>query len=426
MAELKRALGLPALVFYGVGVILGAGIYSILGQAAGEAGKALWLSLLLASLAAALTALSYAELATMFPRAGADYVYLRNAWPERRGLAGSVGWALVASRAATVATVALAFAGYARLFFEAPAWLVAGLLIVISAGVNLAGIRQASWANILFTLIEAGGLVALVVVGIREPAFAQAFLAAPHAGVLAGAGLIFFAFLGFEDIANLAEEAKRPGRDLPRAILLALAISTLLYILVAVASVALLDPERLAASSSPLAEAVREAAPALAGALGGIALFATANTALIALLAASRFLVGMGREGDAPAAFARTLERRKTPAYGIAFATVAALAFLPLGGVGVVGSIASLLALLAFAMTNVALARLRYLMPERERPFRVPIAIGRFPVLPALGVAAILVLLVQFEPVVYAVGAGVLGAGALARAASARAHARRG
>jgi amino acid transporter len=159
----------------------------------------------------------------------------------------------------------------------------------------------------------------------------QAFLAQPHVGVLAGAGLIFFAFLGFEDIANLAEEAKRPERDVPRAILIAVAASTVLYILVAVSSVALRSPERLAASLSALADAMRAGEPRLAGALGGVALFATANTALIAMTAASRMLLGMARGGDAPGALRRTLHGRKTPALAIGLVTVGTLAFLPLG-----------------------------------------------------------------------------------------------
>jgi amino acid transporter len=408
-AELRRALGLPALTFYGVGLILGAGIYSILGPAAGVAGEALWQSFVLGSLAAVLTGLSYAELATMFPHAGAEYVYLREAWPRAHWLPGAVGWALIASGTATAATVAIAFSGYAALFFTAfPSWLVAAALLVAAAALNVWGIREASWVNIVFTLIEAAGLVALILVGAQHPAWGQAFLAQPHVGVLAGAGLIFFAFLGFEEIANLAEEAKRPERDVPRAILIAVAASTVLYILVAVSSVALRSPERLAASSSALADAMRAGAPRLAGALGGVALFATANTALIAMTAASRMLLGMARGGDAPGALRRTLPERKTPALAIGLVTVGTLAFLPLGGVALVGSVASLMALVAFASVNVALIRLRYRAPGRKRPFRVPGSIGKFPIFGGLGLLVTLILLAQLEGKAYGLGIAAL------------------
>ena len=306
---MRRSLGLGSLTFYGVGVILGAGIYSILGEAAGVAGEALWWSFLLASLAALLTGLSYAELATMFPQAGAEYVYLRAAWPRASWLPGTLGWVLVATGIATTATVALAFAGYASLFIPLPLWTIAVALVVAMAALNVLGANEASWANIVFTLVESAGLVALIVVGARDPDFGRVFTTAPHAGVLGGAALIFFAYLGFEEIANLAEEARHPGRDLPRAILIAVAVSTTLYVLVAAASVALLAAstargERIAAGGCDAG-----GAPRLAGALAGVALFATANTALIAMMAASRLLFAMARGGDAPALLARTLAR---------------------------------------------------------------------------------------------------------------------
>ena len=305
---------------------------------------------------------------------------------------------MVIAGLATAATVSLAFAGYASRFISAPSWLVAALLVVAAVGLNVVGVREASWANIAFTLIEAAGLVALVAVGARDPDFWGVFASSPHAGVLAGAGLIFFAYLGFEDIANLAEEARHPARDIPRAILIAVAVSTLLYVLVAAASVALLDPAALARSASPLADAIQAGAPRLAGALGGVALFATANTALITITVAGRMLFGMARGGDAPSRLAATLPGRQTPAAALLVAGIGALAFLPLGGVGLVGSVASLLALLAFAAVNVTVLRLRPTRPEAIRPFRVPIAVRSVPLLPIAGLFVVLALMTQFAP----------------------------
>ncbi|MCD6032419.1 MAG: potE [Thermomicrobiales bacterium] len=346
--SLRRSLGLGSLTFYGVGLILGAGIYSILGEAAGIAGEALWQSFLLGSLAALLTGLSYAELATMFPRAGAEYVYLGEAWPGIPWLSGAIGWVLVMAGCATTATVALAFAGYASLFLALSPWVVAVALVSAAVALNVVGVQEASWVNIAFTLVEAGGLIAVIVAGARSPQFGEAFRDAPHPGVLGGAALIFFAYLGFEDIANLAEEA-----------------------------------------------------PHLAGAVGGVALFATANTALITVTAASRLAFALARGGDAPPVLGRTLAARQTPAAATVFAGGVALAFLPLGGVGFVGSVASLLALLAFAAVNAALVRLRFTRPEAARPFRVPLQIGRLPVLVVLGLMMVVLLFAQFEAPVY-------------------------
>ena len=344
----------------------------------------------------------------MFPQAGAEYVYLRAAWPRASWLPGTLGWVLVATGVATTATVALAFAGYASLFVSFPLWMIAVALVVAVAALNVVGVNEASWANIVFTLVEAAGLVALIVVGARDPDFGRVFTSAPHAGVLGGAALIFFAYLGFEEIANLAEEATRPARDLPRAILIAVAVSTTLYILVAAASVALLEPARLAASASPLADAMQVGAPRLAGALAGVALFATANTALIAMMAASRLLFAMARGGDAPSLLAQTLARRKTPAAAILLVAAGALVCLPLGGVALVGSVASLLALVTFASVNAALVRLRFTHPDQERPFRVPLPLGRVPCRPLLGLLVVLLLLTRFEPRAYGIAAAML------------------
>jgi amino acid transporter len=153
---------------------------------------------------------------------------------------------------------------------------------------------------------------------------------------------------------------------------------------------------------------MRAGAPQLAGAIGGVALFATANTALITITAVSRLLFGMARDGDGPPLLARTLPGRQTPAAAIGLVGLAALVFLPLGGVGLVGSVASLLALLAFAAVNAALIRLRFSRPREERPFRVPLAVGRAPVLAGFGLLVVLLLLTQFELRAYTIAAAAL------------------
>jgi amino acid transporter len=170
----------------------------------------------------------------------------------------------------------------------------------------------------------------------------------------------------------------------------------------------LLEPARLAASTSPLADAIQIGAPQLAGALAGVALFATANTALIAMMAASRLLFAMARGGDASPVLAQTLAGRKTPAAAILLITVGALFFLPLGGVGLVGSVASLLALVTFAAVNAALVRLRFTLPDQERPFRVPLPLGRVPLPTLIGLLVVLLVLTRFEPRTYGIAAMML------------------
>jgi APA family basic amino acid/polyamine antiporter len=394
---LDRTLGLGGLTFYGLGIILGAGIYSVLGAAAVHAGPSLWMCFAISGLVALPTALAYAELATTYPRAGAEFTYLRRALPRWPGVGLVTGLLVALSGAATCGTVAIAFAGYLQSFVEVPGMMVAWALIAAAAGLNIIGVKESGWVNVAFTLLEAGGLVLFIVVGATTDGFGEAFMTAPSFGVLSGAALVFFSFLGFENIANLAEEAKQPERDLPRAILLSLAIAITLYILVALAAVALMPPEQLADTQAPLADAARQGSSTVAGALGGIALFATANTALVSMLVASRVVFGIAREGGIPKQLSAILPRRETPWLATLVVAAIAAALVPLGNVGVVASLSSFASLLAFAWVNVALIVLRYREPDAKRPFRIPGAIGKFPLLPAFGVAATFGIATQLE-----------------------------
>ena len=409
--ELRPTLGWFELCLYAIGMILGAGIYSILGKAAGIAGHALWLSFAMGAVAAALTGLSYAELATAYPKAGAEYVYIRAAAPQWPWAATAVGIVIALAGAASAATVTLAFAGYLQVFMASPEVLVAiGLLLVMTA-INIIGIQASSRINAVFTLIEVAGLLLVIALGLTRPDFGHGAFRDVSLTVLPAAALVFFAFLGFEEIANLAEEARNAARDVPRAILVGVVVSTVLYILVALSATTLVAPEDLAASASPLADAASSVSVRLGGVLSAVALFATANTGLIALVATSRLIFGMARGRDLPPAFAKTLTKRRSPwvAGLLTFAVAAAL--VPLGGIELVAGLSSFAALVAFLAVNASLIVLRYRSPATPRPFRVPLSIGRFPILPALGVAAALLLLTQFGSEVYVAGAIALALG---------------
>lgn len=403
---LARTLGLAGLTFYGVGIILGAGIYSVLGAAAGQAGDPLWISFAASGLVALLTAFSYAELSTAYPRASAEFAYLRRALPRAPSVALVTGLLVALSGAATAATVAIAFAGYLRSLVELPVAVVAWSLLGAATLLNVAGIKASGWINTAFTLIEGAGLLLFVGLGATSESFGRAFTAAPTLGVASAAALVFFSFLGFENIANLAEEAKRPERDVPRAIFLSLGIATTLYVLVAIAAVALLPAEQLADSDAPLADAASGASTKIAGALGGIALFATANTALVSILVASRVVFGIARERELPEKLAAVSRKQKSPWAAILVVGGVAAALVPFGEVGVVASLSSFASLVAFTAVNGALIVLRYREPDANRPFRVPGTIGRFPVLPALGALATVGVATQLD------GTAVLGGAA--------------
>lgn len=403
--QLKPVLGPVQLIFYSVGVIIGAGVYSVIGAAAGLAGGNLWISFLAGAVIALLTGLSYAEMTTSFPTAGAEYVYIRRAFPRAPWASFAVGWIILFGGAATATTVAVAFGGYLRSFADVPVMASAFLLLAACTLVAIWGLRESSWLNIAFTTIEVAGLLLVVVAGFTKPQIAQPLLSPDiQPGIMAAAAILFFVYLGFEEVANLAEEVREPARDMPPAILWSIGITTVLYILVSLAAVALVSPPELAASEAPLALAVERVWPGAGGLLSGIALFATANTVLITLIAISRLAFSMARDGEIPVVVARLGPKRGTPWIASLITFGLSVALLPIGDIAILAGLSSFAALLAFFAVNVALIALRYRHPDHKRPFRVPLNIGRFPVLPVLAIASILFLLAYFDWKIYIAG----------------------
>jgi len=408
---LTRTLSLTQLVFYGVGTIVGAGIYTIIGSAAGLAGTALWVSMLFAGAAAFLTALSYAELISMLPKAGAEYQFLKAAFPKAPLISFLAGFLIALNAAATSATVSLAFAGYLRVFLDVPAALTAFALLTVCTTLNIAGLRQSTWVSIGMIVIEVGGLLLLIVMGLYKGDAADAITLPSFGdtpGIFAATALVFFVYIGFEDVANLSEESKNPRRDVPRALLWSVAVTSMVYMLVVWAVFSVLEPDQLEQSDSPLTTAGRAVAPWLGQTLAVTAMFATASTALISLVSISRLLFGMARDGDMPDALAKTMSQRKTPWVAALVLYVAACVLLPLGEIKIIASISALGILLVFVGVHAAVIVLRYKEPSRERPFRGPLQLGRMPVLPPLGIIICLALMTQFEPIVYAVTAGAV------------------
>ncbi len=385
-------------------MILGAGIYSIIGQAAGKAGYGLWQGFVLAAIGALLTALSYAELATMYPKAGGEYVYLRNAFSNQRWLANTTGIIMTFAGSATAATVALAFSSYLQHFVILPHLLVAGCLLTLFTAINVIGIKQSSWVNAIFTTIEVFGLALFIWLGWKNPEFGSALFTTPTSATISSAALIIFAYFGFENIVNLAEETKSPEKTIPRAILLSLCISTVLYILVSLAAVALMRPEQLAQTESALTDAAMGSSPEIAGVLAGIALFSTANTALIALLTTSRILYGISKDNSLPQAIAKTLPLRQTPWVAAVIALCLSMSLLPIGKVETLASVASFTTMIVFIAVNSAIIALRISEPNKKRPFRVPVSIGSIPIFPVIGILTCLVFIFQFDSKIYLIG----------------------
>ena len=306
---LVRSLGLGQITASGVGIIIGAGIYVLLGAATAEAGAAVWIAFGVAGLLSGLTALSYAELAAMFPNAGAEYDYTRRVAPE--WVAFLVGWVMILGLVIAAAAVSLGFASYLRYFMDIPQRLGAWALLGLVTAIALAGIEQSAKLTVALSAVQVGGLAVIVAIGVPHIGEQNLIEGSSTAGVITAAALVFFAFVGFDEVITLAEETTDPARTVPRALLSALAISTVLYMAVAVAAVSVLGPAALGASEQPLADV-------MAAAIGGrsadvvaiVALVATTNTTLLAVTAASRLQYGMADTGALPARFARLSARR--------------------------------------------------------------------------------------------------------------------
>jgi len=411
---LKPTLGPIQLIFYSVGVIVGAGVYSVIGTAAGLAQQSLWLSFAIGAGVALLTAISYAEMATAFPTAGAEYIYIRKAWPGADALAFGIGAVILIGGAATAATVALAFGGYLRAFVDMPAGWSALILLTVCTAFNIWGMQESSWANMLFTSIEVAGLLLIIAAGLAQETRQPAPPIGTEPAIMAAAALLFFVYLGFEEVANLAEEVRKPARDIPLALFASMGITTLLYVLVALAVVHMASPAELAASQAPLTTAIHSVWPNAGNILSAIALFATANTVLITVIATSRLAFAMARDGEIHGVFARLLHVRQTPWVAAILALVMASALLPIGSIKILAEMSSFAALVAFIAVNVVLITLRYRLPEHHRPFRVPLSIGRLPVLPVIAIASIAFLLTHFDWQIYVAGAIALVLSAVA------------
>jgi len=419
--KLKRAVGLFEATFFGVGIIIGAGIYALIGPAAGMTGNSLWISFLIGAIIASFTGLSYCELSTMFPKAAAEYVYTRRAFGSRF-IAFLVGWLLVLTGMISAATVSLGFAGYFKELFGVFTDIVfsivpvALLLIAVLSYINFKGIKESSRFNVFLVCIIIIGLLFVIFLGL--PKFGNVnYLEIPFGskGIFSAAALIFFAYIGFEDIVNIAEETRNPRRILPRAIILAIVITTLLYILTALSAVSLADWKDLRTSAAPLAFAASQALGQKAFIfLALTALFATGSTVLIILVVTARMMYGMAREKSLPEFLALIHERTRTPWLAVFTAMIFSMAFVFFGDIKVVAHLTSLAAFVTFTTVNISLIWLRYTMPKMKRAFRVPLNIGNFPVIALLGVFSSLFMIFQFELNLILFGLGILLAGAIA------------
>jgi amino acid transporter len=371
------------LIFFVLGDILGAGIYALVGEVGAETGGAIWAPFLLALFLAVFTAFSYAELVTKYPRAAGAALYVNRAF-RMPFLTFVVAFAVLASGLASAATIGRAFGGqYLSAFVAWPTVAVGLGFLAVIAAINLRGIRESMRFNFALTLIEVAGLLLVVVIGVTaltdgigDPSRVLEFDrdTSVFMAILGGAGIAFFALIGFEDSVNLAEEARRPRVDYPWALFGGLMAAGAIYLAVTLVASMVVPVDRLASSSAPLLEVTSVGPLAVPDRLfSAIALFALANGALINLIMASRLMYGMAEQGVVPGVFGRVLPKRRTPWVAVVFTTALAAGLLVTGDLGDLAETTVLLLLAVFAIVNVAVLVLRRDPVDFEH-FRSPTA----------------------------------------------------
>ncbi len=307
----------------------------------------------------------------------------------------------------------MGFAGYFKGLFEPVSIVLVSLFLIAALSVlNFVGIEESSRLNILFTVIEASGLILIIILGIPYIGRVN-YLEASEGiqGILKASTLIFFAYLGFEDIVNLAEESKNPERNVPKALVLSVIVTAIFYVFVALAAVSMADWQELGSSCCPLAFAASKAMGQSAFlVLSIIALFATSNTVLILLIVTSRMIFGMSRDGSLPRGLAK-ISGRGTPWVAVLIAMVLSAFFVLLGNIEFVAEVTNFGTFVTFASVNLSAIWLRIRKPDWERPFRTPFSIGEVPVIPLVGLLSSGLMITQFrlDVIVLSVFAILLG-----------------
>nr|WP_275902080.1 APC family permease [Brevibacterium zhoupengii] len=430
---MKRVMGPKLLLLFIVGDILGTGVYALTGKVAGQVGGAGWAPVILAFAVALITAFSYMELVTKYPTAAGAALYTHKAFGVHF-ITFLVAFAVLSSGITSASTASNVFAANMVAGFgwdisgTGIMWIALGFLAVIAA-INLRGVGESVWFNVVLTLIELSGLLLVILVGFFALGSGSAdfsrvmiFETADDKGVflaITGAtSLAFFSMVGFEDSVNMVEETKDP-RVFPKIMLTGLSITGVIYVLVSLVAVAAVPIGKLSESETPLLEVVRAGAPGLPIDLifPFMTMFAVANSALINMLMASRLLYGMSKQNVLPPVFAKVLPGRRSPWVSIVFTTIIAFGLiiavttlLPETVTASLGGTTSLLLLAVFAVVNVAVLVLRKKPVEHEH-FKAP----KF--LPWLGVFTCAFLvgpwarlddLIQYQIAVALIGIGVV------------------
>lgn len=396
--HLKKTLGLWDVLMFGVGGIVGAGIYAIIGKAAGLSGNMLWASFIIAAVVALLTGMSYAEFVSRFPDSGGSFEYIKQSFGIRTAQFMAVFMAFTGIVAA--AAIAISFADYLSRLVNLPSWLLVIGIIALMAFFNIIGAKYSSYYNGVATVITIAGLAAVIVVSLPEFGTTNLLELTDKGwnGVLAGGALIFFSYIGFEDLVKMAEETREPEKNMPRGVLLSGVAVLVIYVLIAISAVSVLNWESLAESNGPLAEVIE----VKLGSIGStvlvvVALFATSKTILSNILGTSRLVYDVARDSDVKwlKKFTTLSGMGNTPNFAIIAIALMAIGFGLIGDLKIVASLSNIFIFIVFGMVNLGLLVYRYKTRKDpgEKPFfRIPGNINNIPIPTIVALVTLLVL----------------------------------
>lgn len=318
--KLKKTLNLSLLIFYGVGTILGLGIYVLLGKVGGEAGMLAPFAFLVAAILAGFTGMSYGELSSRIPKSAGEVNYIDEAFGKKH-LSMAMGWLIVLSAMVSTATVVNGYVGYVHVFIELPDWLIIIAITIMLGAVATKGISESAFVITVITIIEIAGLFLVIFIAgdnltslsDRWEEFIPGATTTDWEKVLLGAFLAFFTFIGFQDMVNVAEEAKNPEKDMPIAIMVSLVVLTVLYIVVAVIAGLGLTPQELNQSEAPLADILAKKGENYPKIISAIGLIAIVNGVLVQIVMSARVMYGMAEKKMAPVLFGKINPTTNTP-----------------------------------------------------------------------------------------------------------------
>jgi len=378
--ELKRVITLPFLIFYGVGTIVGGGFYALLGKVVGSAGYFTPLAFFFATLIALFSALSYAELSSRYPVSAGEAYYVKKAF-SNEWFSFLVGWLVIFTGVVSTATLTVAMAGFLQELVDFSAFIYIFFIIMLMALIAIWGIKESVWFSTVITIIEVGGLLFIVYIASESFGLMQEnihLLVPPTLslelwqGIFVGVFLIFYAFIGFEDMVNIAQEVKDVKRVLPMAIIASIGITFVIYFLVSMVAIFSMDLEHLAKSASPLAEIAKKEGYWSYIILWSIGILAGLNGALVQIIMASRVLYGISKNSKNIGFFYHVNARTGTPIYATLLVVFIVLLLALSFDLVLLAKITSTIILILFVVVNASLIVIKK-REGRHKEFNLPL-----------------------------------------------------